>query len=256
MNRFLTLTRMYARTSLRNRQSLGWIIAFPVGMMLFWGYIGRGSTTQSSFGSAATVAYTGFLMASMMILSALSQGIMGNSQGMATMREQGILRRVRCTTLPIWTFLLSRMVVEVAITLTGCLLIVAIAVGIFGVHLSLSTLPAALGILLLAIALFIAIGQLIAALARKPETARAAAQAINLPLMFVGGIFLQPELFPKPLAMVAQWTPAAVVADLLRPALLLGNLGGRPWADFAVLVGYLAVTLALAARFFRWEETA
>jgi ABC-type multidrug transport system permease subunit len=226
MNRFLTLTRMYARTSLRNRQSLGWIIAFPVGMMLFWGYIGRGSTTQSSFGSAATVAYTGFLMASMMILSALSQGVMGNSQGMTTMREQGILRRVRCTTLPIWTFLFSRMVVEVAITLTGCLLIVAIAVGIFGVHLSLSTLPAALGILLLAIALFI------------------------------GGIFLQPDLFPKPLAMVAQWTPAAVVADLLRPALLLGNLGGRPWADLAVLVGYLVVTLSLAARFFRWDETA
>jgi ABC-2 type transport system permease protein len=256
MKRFLTLTKMYARTSLRSRQSLGWIILFPVMMMLFWGYIGRNGTTQAGFGSAATVAYTGFLMGSMMIMAALSQGVMGNSQGMTNMREEGILRRVRCTPLPTWIFLLSRMVVEVAITLVGCLLVVLVAVGLFGVRLSAQTLPAALGVLLLAIALFIAFGQLIAALARKPETARAAAQALNLPLMFIGGLFLQPEYFPKPLALIAQWTPTAVVANLLRPALLLGNLGPRPALDLAVLVGYLAVTLALAARFFRWEATA
>jgi ABC-2 type transport system permease protein len=256
MKRFLMLTTMYARTSLRNRQALGWTILFPTAMMLFWGYIGRDSTTQAGFDSPATVAYAGFMMGGMMILTALSQGIMGNSQGMAAMREQGILRRVRCTPLPIWTFLLSRMVTEVVVTLIGCLLIVVIAVGLFGVRLSPRTLPAALGILLLAIALFIAIGQLVAGLARKPETARAAAQTINFPLMFVGGIFLQPEFFPKPLAMVAQWTPAAVVADLLRPALLLGDLGGRPAVDLAVLVAYLVATVALAARFFRWEAAA
>jgi hypothetical protein len=45
-----------------------------------------------------------------------------------------------------------------------------------------------------------------------------------------------------------------VLADVLRPALVQGNLGGRPVVDLLVLVGYLAAALVLAARFFRWDE--
>lgn len=254
MKRFLTLFVMDARMVLRSRQAIGWTVAFPVLMMLFWGYIGRGAMVQATFGSVTTISFAGFFMGGMIVLTTLSQGIQGYAPVMVSLREQGILRRVRCTPLPTWMFLVSRLLVEVVSTLIGCLAIIIVAMALFGVRLSWRTVPAALGLMLLSIALFTSFGQLIAALARKQETARAMAQVLAFPLMFVGGLFLQPDLFPKPLATVAQWTPAAVVGDLLRPALIQGNFGTRPAPNLLVLVGYLAAALAISTRFFKWDE--
>ncbi|HEX5503215.1 MAG TPA: ABC transporter permease [Thermomicrobiales bacterium] len=256
MKRLLTLVRMDARQVVRNRQALGWTVLYPLALLLFMGYVGRNGTAQATFGSAATVTYTGFLMVGMIVLAALTEGIMGHSQGMVTLRAQGILRRVRCTPLPTWLLLVSRTVVEAGVILASTLLLVAVGVAFYGVRLATATLPAALGLLLLSSALFVALGQAIAALVRTAETARAAALGLALPLMFLAGIFIQPDIFPPTLQAIARWTPGAVAADLLRPALLQGNFGAQPWLTLLALVGYLVAALALSARFFRWDEAA
>ena len=256
MKRLLTLVKMDARQVVRNRQALGWTVLYPLALLLFMGYVGRNGKTQATFGSAATVAYTGFVMVGMIVLAALSEGIMGHSQGMVQLRAQGILRRVRCTPLPTWLLLLSRTLVEAGVILASTLLLIAVAVAFYGVELSPRTLPAAFGLLLLSSALFVALGQVIASLVRTAETARAAALGLALPLMFLAGIFIQPEVFPPTLQAIARWTPGAVAADLLRPALLQGNFGAQPGLTLLALVGYLVAALAISARFFRWDEVA
>src|SRR5689334_15948790 len=149
MKRFLTLVRMQGTMMLRNRQSIFWVLLFPVGMMLFWGYIGRGGLVQGTFGASAQMAYVGYLMGGMIVMASLQQGIMGSAMGMVNLRALGVLRRVRCTPLSVWVFLVSRLTVEAILTFVTSVLVIAVAMVIFGVRLSLATLPAAFGILVL-----------------------------------------------------------------------------------------------------------
>jgi ABC-2 type transport system permease protein len=165
-----------------------------------------------------------------------------------------VLRRVRCTSLPTWQFLLGQMVNRIAVTLVGSLVLVATAVALFGVRLTPRTAPFAALVLVLAMVLFTGLGQLIASVVCKPETVTAVCQVVYFPLMFLSGLFIRLEAFPPQLQRVAQWLPGAVVVDLLRPALLQGSLGVHPLRNLALLLGYSAVVLVLSARFFRWDE--
>ncbi|MDP9373959.1 MAG: ABC transporter permease [Chloroflexota bacterium] len=254
MKQLMTLTRLNLLMVARNPQAVGFGVAFPLIMMLFWGYIGRHGQAQATFGGEGTVAYTGFLMVGLMVTTIVASGIPAYGFVTAQWREAGILRRVRCTPLPVWRLLLARMLVQIAITAAGAAGLVAVAVGLFGVRLTPATAPFGTLVALLAIVLFTGIGQLIASVARRAETALAIGNLVYLPLLLLGGLFIKIEAFPPALQRVVQWSPVAVVGDLLRPALLQGSFGPHPLRTTALLLGYLAVVLGLAARFFDWDE--
>jgi ABC-2 type transport system permease protein len=260
MRRFLVVARLNALMVLRNPAAVFWSIAFPALMMAFWGYLAQRLAAQSGGGGRAFAGalgpdtpYAGFLMAGTLLLTAMSTGILGYGASMAHLRERGVLRRVRCTPLPAWQFFGGRMSAQVAINAISAVVVVLIATGLFGVRLSWQTLPFGAVVVLLAITLFAAIGQLVASVSRTADTAQVVAQAVTFPLMWVSGLFIPLEVFPKAIQSVAQWLPGAVAANLARPALIEGTLGPQAVLQLLVLCGYIVVTVGLAARLFRWD---
>jgi ABC-2 type transport system permease protein len=71
--------------------------------------------------------------------------------------------------------------------------------------------------------------------------------------MFLSGIFFPLEIMPDWLRGVASFMPLTYLGDALRQSMV----GGAPFQplpiDALVLVGWLAVTLGISARYFRWQ---
>jgi ABC-2 type transport system permease protein len=252
MRTVLIVARYNALMVLRNKRAAGMSLLFPLVLLLFWGYIGKNASVQAGFGDAARVSLTGFLMVGMIVLTTMSTGIMGYSINMAHLREQGALRRVRCTPLPAWQFFAGRMAAQLAINALATVAMVAAGMAVFGVQLTWSTAPLGAGVILLAILLFTGMGQLIASVVVKPETVQATAQLIYFPLMFLSGLFVQPAIFPQGLQDVARWLPGAVAVGLARAALLQGSMGAHPVLELSVLLGYVVAVLVAASKLFKW----
>jgi ABC-2 type transport system permease protein len=109
------------------------------------------------------------------------------------------------------------------------------------------------GILLLGTLAFIAIAFMIAAVARTEESGSALTSAIQLPMLFLSGIFFPVSVMPSFLRPIANALPITYLADALRQ-LMVGATPDHSMATNAlVLLGWLVVSGALAIRFFKWE---
>ena len=69
---------------------------------------------------------------------------------------------------------------------------------------------------------FMAMGQAVAAVVRKSDTVQLVAQAINFPLMFLGGLAIPIQALPEGLRAVGKYLPSSMMADLVRAPLLTG----------------------------------
>jgi ABC-2 type transport system permease protein len=84
----------------------------------------------------------------------------------------------------------------------------------------------------------------------RGEVNLAAANALYLVLLLLGGMIFPLDELPSGLAQVAQLLPSAALAEVLRAALTTGAAPARAWLTLLAW----AVTMPLvAARTFRWE---
>ena len=103
MKRFLILTKAMTLMHLRNGYVLFWNFAFPILLMVIYG--------------AIMSQYMDYMTPGVIVLNALSFGLVSSSTMMLEMREKGVLRRLQATPLP-------------AVQLIGSYLLVNIVIGI------------------------------------------------------------------------------------------------------------------------------
>ena len=167
-------------------------------------------------------------------------------------REKLILKRLNATPLPRWTLVGSNVIVRLLIAAAQTVIILAIGIALLGVEVTGNPLVIA-GFVVLGALTFTSIGYVIASFARTEEAANGMTSIVQFPLMFLSGIFFPLEVMPEWLRGVATFLPLTYLGDALRQTMV----GGTPFAplgvDAIVLVGWLAVTLAISARYFRWQ---
>jgi ABC-2 type transport system permease protein len=167
-------------------------------------------------------------------------------------REKLILKRLNATPLPRWTLVGSNILTRLLIGALQTVLILGIGAGVFGVSLN-GNLVLMVVFVLVGAMTFISIGYVIASFARTEEAANGMTSIVQFPLMFLSGIFFPLELLPTWLKGVATLMPLTYLGDALRQTMV----GGAPFAplpvDLAVLGGWLVASLAISARFFRWQ---
>jgi ABC-2 type transport system permease protein len=170
------------------------------------------------------------------------------------MRERGILRRVQATPLPAWQLIASYVLARLALLLAQSVAIVATAALVYHAEFSWGGLLVAAPLALVGGLVFLLIGQLISTVAPNSGAAGAIGQVVYFPLMFVSDLFVPLGMLPGWLAGITRWTPATMLVDMVRPA-LVPVPAARPAAlNMAGLMIYGLVALALAARLFRWEQ--
>jgi ABC-2 type transport system permease protein len=164
-------------------------------------------------------------------------------------RERGVLRRLRASSIPIWSVLGSQLILSFATAVLGSILLFAVAVLAYDTHLPQQAslfIPAfVLGILSLN-----SFGFFLGAI--LPTTR--AAQGIGIILYFVmlilGGAGPPPEVLPNAMRIVGDITPVKYVILMLQDPWL--GFGWHGTASLVVL-GITVVATLLSARFFRWE---
>jgi ABC-2 type transport system permease protein len=239
MKRFLTFSKAMLLIHLRNTQVLFWNFGFPVFLMLIYGAIMR--------------PFMQWMTPGVIVLNALSFGLVGASAMMLEMREKGILRRLRATPMPALQLVGSYLLINLVLGLLQGALILLAAVVLYRVPLSAAGLLLALPMMLAAALTFLALGGVISGMAPKAGVATGAGMTLYFSLMFITDMIFPISELPAWLQRLAPYTPSYVAAQLVRGALLNGALDAAWPGHLALLAVYAVAGALLAGRLFRWD---
>jgi len=201
---------------------------------------------QSTSISAVT-----YLVPSILAMALMQLGIFA-AIPLVQQREKGILKRIGATPLARWKLVGSNVLLRLVVAVVDAVLIVGIGFAVFNVQI-VGNLLAVAGIVLLGAASFLAIGFALASFLKTEEQAQGVVQVVQLPMMFLSGIFFSFDFLPGVLQTVARFLPLTYLGDALRQVMVNGTQVAPLGVDLAILTGWLVVCLGIAARAFRWE---
>src|SRR5262249_28178855 len=100
---------------------------------------------------------------------------------------------------------------------------------------------------------FVALGAVLASAAKTQESGGPLLQLVNLPMMFLSGLFFPAEMIPTYLRPIEHALPAPHRADALRSVTVAAPAAYSMPLNFAVMAAWGLGCLLVAARIFRWE---
>jgi ABC-2 type transport system permease protein len=192
-----------------------------------------------------------FLVPGVLALAVMSTAFTGQAIATGFERSYGVLKRLGASPLPRSALLAGKTLAVAAVEGIGVVLLVAvgIALGWAPQASPLEWLWVVILILLATIA-FSALGLLMAGTLPAHVTL-AAANAVYLVFLLLGGVVFPVAELPGWLQGFAGVLPTGALSDGLRSTLADGTAPSM--VDVAVLAGWALGTSALAARLFRWE---
>ena len=231
-----------AETVLQLRRGENMIVTLvvPLGVLVFFAKV---DTISTDFAHPVDFLVPGVLALSVMAAAMVSLGIATGFE-----RRYGVLKRLGSTPLSRSGLLVAKTATVVAIEIVQVILVVLVGVAI-GWNVS-GGIFAAVGLLLLGTIAFAGIGMLMAGTLRA-EANLAAANALFLVLLFLGGMAYPLSKLPAGLEDFAKLLPAAALSETVRAVLTAQPF---PVGEFVVLIAWAVAAPLLAARYFRWEE--
>lgn len=167
-------------------------------------------------------------------------------------REAGILKRLRATPLPPWSFVAGQLGSSLLVGAGLTVVFVASARALFGVGLPAGHALAFAVTVVTGAACFAALGLAVTAVIRSAEAAMPVANATFVPLALISGIFFPGQGGPGWLVAATRAMPMRALAEALQACFVSApGMGFRP-ERLAVLAAWTLAGSACAARFFRW----
>jgi len=193
-----------------------------------------------------------FLMPGVVAMSIMQMGLFSVAFSFVQLKSRGVLRRLQATPVLPASFLFAQVFTRLTVSIVQTLVLVGLAVLAFDVHLE-GNLGSMVLLALLGGGVFVSIGFAVSGFARTEDVAAPVANAIALPMMFLSGVFFPRDAMPAPLRAVADFLPLSYLADALRSVAVDGSTLLSQWENVLGLTVWLAVTLFIAVRLFRWE---
>lgn len=202
--------------------------------------------------STLNASFMDWFMPGIVAMSLMNSGIIGISTAFASLRDKGVMRRVKVTPFPLWQFLLARIISSLVVSLATTAILIGMGMLLFDMTIRGNMVVVIAMIVLTAICM-IAIGYAIAAFARNTEVAAGLANMLTFPMMFLSGVFFPITSMPDWMRPVIQLMPLKYGVDAIREPMLNGNGLSAVWLDVAVLTGVFVLAIVFAVRFFKWE---
>jgi ABC-2 type transport system permease protein len=196
----------------------------------------------------STVAY---LVPSILAMALMQLGVFA-AIPLVQQREKGILKRIGATPLARWKLVGSNILLRLIVAIVDAVVILGIGLIFFDVKI-LGSLLAVAGMVLLGAGMFLALGFFLASFLKTEEQAQGVVQVVQMPLMFLSGIFFPFTFMPDFLQTIARFLPLTYLGDGLRQIMVQGTPVAPLSTDIAILAGWLVVCLGISVRFFRWE---
>jgi ABC-2 type transport system permease protein len=234
--------------TLRNPRALVFTFAFPLILVVLFSAL-NGNATVDAYGEK--IRFAQFYTPAIAIFSLVTACYTTLILGVSTARDQGLLKRVRGTPLPMGIYLGSWVTGAMLTGLGAVLLLFAVSVPAFGVEITASKLPAALLTLVLGAACLSALGVAVASVVKSADQAMPVAQLTFLPISFISGIWFPLDGAPDWLIKVSHFFPLSHIVEAFGSCFTPGRHFAV--ADLGVIVAWMAVGLFVAVRRFRWE---
>jgi len=229
----------------RNREAAFFTFFLPVIFFLVFGSI-YGNDRISGIRGAA------FLEAGMIGYGVASTAFAGLAITMVIRRESGVLKRIRSTPLPPWTYLVSVLVSTFITFLIEAVILILLGRLLFSVGLPSRPLSL-LAALVIGAAAFAALGLGLTGLVRSAEGSSAVVNFVYLPMAIISGTFFSPEKYPDFLRAIADVLPLTYFTKLTRDIVVSHDHIWSQGGAIAVVVVWGAIGLVAAIRGFRWQ---
>jgi ABC-2 type transport system permease protein len=193
-----------------------------------------------------------YLLAGMIGYGAAATTFAGLALLLVLRREAGLLKRLRATPLPGWTYIAAVLGSILFVFFLEAVLVVALARFAFDVAVpeNLLSLAAAL---VLGGGAFAALGVGLTTAIRSADGSSAVVNAIYLPVTFISGSFFSADAFPQVLRSVAEALPLVHLIRLVRDIVLFDDQVWEHPTAVGVIAAWGAAGAVIALRGFRWE---
>ena len=232
------------RMTLRSPRALGFTFAFPLVLVTLFGSLNADQNVAAPSGGDIPFAqyYTPSIGVFAITLACFTSLVIG----VATARENGVLKRVRSTPLPFPVYVGAWMTGAALVGIASVFLLFAVAVPALGVNVYASTLPMALLVLVLGAACLSSLGLALGTLAKTADQAQPLAQLTFLPISFISGVWFPITDAPSWLVHLAAFFPLSHLVNAFSACFVPG--GTVELSDLRSLVIWGAVGMFVAVR--------
>lgn len=237
----------------RNPASAFFTFAFPLMFLVIFN-LAFGNESMR-LGGGRTVRFSTFIIPAIITFSIVNTQYTNIAMRIVFGRDGGLLKRVRGTPLPAWSFVFGAIAHA---TLVGLLLVViTVAAGalFYGVSVpTAATLPALIITLIVAAATYSALGLAMTTVIPNADAAPAMVNFSVLPLLFISNVFIRIEDPPAWLDFIRELFPIIHTVRAVEAAFSpLTSGSGLRLGDLAFIALWGVAGAVIAARFFSWE---
>ncbi|MDA2944778.1 MAG: ABC transporter permease [Actinomycetota bacterium] len=231
-------------------------VVFFVGAAVLFGAEALGGDSPVVVrGAGETPDLRTFYVGGFMAYAVLYAAFVASLPELVDIRERGLLKRLRGTPLPLWTFVAARLAIALAVTVIGVTAIGVTGRLAFGVTTSPAALPGVIVLTIIGTSMFLCLSFAIASFARSNSAAQGMSNGVGIVLALISGVFFAPSILPDAVGDVARYLPLEPLANSYQSLYVTDASGlGLDLGNIAVLVGWTIVAIAIVAvRGFRWK---
>jgi ABC-2 type transport system permease protein len=218
------------------------ILAFPIMFYVLFGLsFGRGGSTVAAY-----------LIATMGAFGVIGASMFGLGVSVAGERGQGWLTVKRASPMPMWSYLVAKIIVAMVFSaiIVACLFTLGVVFG--NVRMPASSWLALAASLIVGAIPFCALGLAVGYLA-GPNSAQPIVNLLYLPMSFASGLWMPLDALPRFVQHTAPFLPPFHLARLALSVTGLGPIG-ESWSHLLALTAFTGAFLVLAAIGYRRDE--
>lgn len=202
--------------------------------------------------AGAPVAYVDFLLPGIVLMAFFVGGLFSVPGTILFSRDMKILRRYWVTPLRVGEYFGGFSLGYLVMCALQFALLVLVGRLAFGASAAFAQ-PLAVVYLVLGAVTFLAFGFLVASLAKTAQSGMAIANLVNMPVMFLSGLFFPVGSLPLALRVLLYLNPLSYLAEGLRFSLGTGQVTLPLPLTFIVPLGWTGLSVVVALRRLRWD---
>jgi ABC-2 type transport system permease protein len=242
MKSFVTMFKANTKELLRDKGGLFWTLVLPICFIFLFGLIFTGEGQGISFD---------YILPGILAMALMQLGLFGALQFLS-LRERKIIRGLSLTPLSRSSILSSEILLRILVGFVQTVIIIILGVTVFDFSLDGNIFKIFLVVFLGALT-FVSLGYMLICFVKTMEAGNGLAQVVQLPMIFLSGVFFPVDMMPSFMQPVVKIIPLTYLADLLRQV-MIGIPGQFSLTqNLLVLSLWLVATFIITVKFWRWE---
>ncbi len=242
MKTFMKMFIANSKEFVRDKSGLFWFFALPVCFILLFGLV----FSDDSMGYGIDYILPGILGMALMQL-----GLFGALQFLS-LREKKIIRGLSVTPLSPKVLLSSEILLRIIAGVVQAVIIVILGVLAFNIELTGNIFILFLIVILGALT-FVSLGYMLICFVKSIEGGNGLAQVVQLPMIFLSGVFFPVDMMPDFMQPVVRVIPLTYLADALRQVMVDVPGEYSLTLNIVILSLFLIISFAVTLKFWRWE---